>query len=191
MCGKWYFVYDCLTPFLEDFLWGLLSMKCAVVIQLWKCFFCSLVFNYLTPLFPNTFHSSPLTLAPLHPLQVLLIDMLHLAFSGGRIENSTKLMVVCLIGQSIECIPVISFKHCERRVSLYPKVRYHQSYLLTDVGGRSYLALCFDIGVCGMMHLGEGNSWMVVHTLLQAFCTLIWPSLIHKLTCLINCFSLV
>ena len=26
------------NSFLENLLWGLLSMKCAVVIQLWKCF---------------------------------------------------------------------------------------------------------------------------------------------------------
>ena len=42
-----------------------------------------------------------------------------------------------------------------------------------------------------MLHLGEGNSWMVAHALLQASHTLTLPPLIHKLARLINYSSLV
>ena len=151
---------------------------------------CSLVIDYLAPLFPNTFHSSPLTLAPLHPLQVLLIDMLHLAFSGGELRTPPSL-VVCLLDR-VWSVPQLYLLNTSRgEFHFSPKVRYHQSCLLTHVRGRSYLALWFGIRVCSMLHLEEGNSWMVVHTLLQASCALILPSLIHKLTCLINYLSLV
>ena len=77
-----------------------------------------------------------------------------------------------------------------RRLPLYPKVRYHQSHLLTCVG-RNLILLCVLILGYAAWRIWGRNSWMVVHILLQALCTLIWPSLIHKSTCLINCFSLV
>ena len=93
--------------------------------------FCSLVLDYLAPHFPNLFHFSPLTLAPLHPLASPLDWHFASCTSWWRIENSTKLMLVCLIGYSIESIPVTFFKHVERIVSLCSKVMSYRSYLLT------------------------------------------------------------
>ena len=115
----WGYVYE-----IAEFLpWGFCGVRCYLGNGCGSVF-CSIVFDYLAPLFPNLFHFSPLTLAPLHPL-VSLLDW-HLAFciAWWTTENPTKpMVVVSLIRKTIKRTLVIFSKHIERRVPLFPKVR--------------------------------------------------------------------
>ena len=56
--------------------------------------------------------------------------------------------------------PPIFSKHIERRVPLYPKVRHHQSYLLTPVGEGPILLCVSILGYVACCIWGEGiHGW--------------------------------
>ena len=157
MFGVGLFQCDCSTLSLR-FLRGLcLFFKRDVNLLshlLWKCF-CSLIFSLTTPVLQIisllTLSFDPLTSS----FQVFMIDILHFASSGG--ESTTYQAYASLLNwiEYWEHSMLHISNHIERSVLLYPKVRSHRPCLLIIYWERTCLAMCFNIGVFGMLHFSR------------------------------------
>jgi len=164
-------------------------MKCAVVIQLWKCvlllslwLFSSTLPKYVPLL---TFNLSPIT-SSTSPLNWHVASCIQ----WWRIENSTKLMVVCLLDRVLS-VPQLYLLNTWEESFTFPKSEVPPVLLTHTCWGK--ILSCLVFRYWGVRHVAlGGREFLDIST--YTFAGILhfdWPSLIHTLTCLINCFSLV